>query len=101
MIVRISIGHFAPEKTEEVARKLSSWEAKLRPAIQKLKGNIAYYVAIDREKCYMTNTSLWETIDDSKQMYSLAEMLEQRTEFEALGVGFIPITNHEILWKIA
>lgn len=100
MIVRISIGHFSPEKTEEIAQKLSAWEAKLRPAIQKQKGNIAYYVAIDREKYFMTNTSLWETLDDAKQMYSLPEMLAQRTEFEALGVEFIPITNHEVLWKI-
>ena len=100
MIVRVSIGHFAPEKAEEVAQKLSVWEAKLRPAIQALSGNIAYYVAIDKEKNYMTNVSLWQTLDHAKQMGSLAEMLAQRTEFEALGVKFIPITNHEVLWKI-
>jgi hypothetical protein len=100
MIVRISIGHFPLERAEEVAQKLTIWEAKLRPAIQKLTGNIAYYVAIDKEKGYMTNTSLWQSLDDAKQMYSLAEMLEQRNEFETLGVEFIPITNHEVLWSI-
>jgi hypothetical protein len=31
-------------------------------------------------------------------MRTLPEMLALRTDFDALGVEFIPITNHDLLW---
>jgi len=34
------------------------------------------------------------------QMRELPEMLALRGTFEALGVEFDPITNHEVLWSI-
>jgi hypothetical protein len=33
-------------------------------------------------------------------MSTLKEMLDLRITFEALGLKFIEITNHEILWKL-
>jgi quinol monooxygenase YgiN len=72
----------------------------LIPAIQKLKGNLGYYVAIDKEKLVMTNTSFWESREDAQQMATLKEMLAMRETFEALGLKFIEISNHEVLWEI-
>jgi hypothetical protein len=100
MIVRISIGHFPPEQAEQVASLLNEGEKTLRPAISQLNGNIAYYVGIDKEKGYMTNTSLWQTMDNAMQMASLKEMLAQRDIFIAQGIEFMPITNHEVLWQL-
>jgi hypothetical protein len=100
MVVRISIGQFPPEQAENIEQLLNNGEKILRPAISKLAGNTAYYVGIDKEKGFMTNTSLWETLDDAMQMARLPEMLAQRDVFLAAGVAFMPITNHEVLWQL-
>ena len=100
LIVRISIGHFQPDQLEVVAQKLTASETKLRPAIEKLEGYIAYYVAIDNDKHYMTNVSIWKTLKNARQMDTLKEMLDLRKEFEPLRIEFMPITNHEVLWHV-
>jgi hypothetical protein len=49
----------------------------------------------------MVNISVWATLDDAKQMESLAPMLALATEFMSLGVQFErPITNYESLWEV-
>jgi hypothetical protein len=99
VIMRISIGYFRPDQVDEVTQKLMSSESTLRPAIEKLRGNVAYYVAIDKEKGYMSNVSIWKSLKDAGQMNGLKEMLDLRNEFETLGISFLPITNHELLWS--
>jgi hypothetical protein len=100
-ITRISIGYFQPEQTERVENMLNNeFKQSLIPAIKKLKGNLGYYVAIDNEKHAMTNVSFWQTKEDALQMATLKEMLQMRETFERLGLKFIEITNHEVLWKL-
>jgi quinol monooxygenase YgiN len=100
-VVRISLGYFAPEQSDKVESMLSNeFKASLIPAIKKLKGNISYYVGIDKEKYALTNVSVWESKEDAMQMATLKEMLDFRTKFEALGIKFIEITNHEVLWEL-
>ena len=100
MVVRISVGHFDPSRAEAVAQMLNESGQSLIPAIKRLSGLLDYYVGLDCDKGYMTNTSLWATLLDAQQMATLPEMLALRSRFEALGIEFIPITNHEVLWKI-
>lgn len=64
--------------------------------IEELKGYLGYFVGIDKEKHTMTNVGFWATIESAKQMSTLKEMLAMRTTFEALGLKFIDITNHNI-----
>ena len=100
-IVRISIGYFQPKEADEVELMLKNeFRSILIPAIKKLKGNLGYYVGIDKEKNAMTNVSFWRTKDDALQMATLKEMLDMRTTFESLGLRFIEITNHQVLWKL-
>ncbi len=100
-IVRMSIGYFEPKQADEVESMLNKeFKSILIPAIKKLKGNVGYYVAIDKEKNAMTNVSFWRTKDDALQMATLKEMLDMRTTFESLGLRFIEITNHQVLWKL-
>jgi hypothetical protein len=100
-IVRISLGYFQPEQAAEVESMLNhEFKNLLVPAIKKLKGNLGYYVAIDKEKNAITNVSFWRTKDDALQMATLKEMLDMRTTFESLGLKFIEITNHQVLWKL-
>ncbi len=98
MVVRISKGRFEPPQAGEVERLLRESEASLRPALRALRGLLAYHVGIDVAAGAMTNTSLWETRADAMQMASLEAMRVLRTRFEALGVRFDEITNHEVLW---
>src|SRR5688572_11786859 len=100
-IVRISIGYYQPKQADEVETMLNKeFKSTLIPAIKKLKGNLGYYVAIDKEKNAMTNVSFWRTKDDALQMATLKEMLDMRSTFESLGLRFIEITNHQVLWKL-
>jgi len=100
-VVRISIGYFPPEQAGKVQSMLNNeFKTSLVPAIKRLKGNLGFYVAIDTEKHAMTNISIWETKADALQMATLKEMLDAKTIFESLGVKFIDITNHQVLWKL-
>jgi quinol monooxygenase YgiN len=100
-IVRISIGYFQPKQADQVESMLNNeFKNMLVPAIKKLKGNLGYYVAIDKEKNAMTNVSFWRTKEDALQMATLKEMLAMKTTFESLGLRFIEITNHQVLWKL-
>src|ERR1700744_3332635 len=99
--IRISAAYFPPEQTEKVGSMLNNeFKNAIIPAIKSLKGNINFYLGIDKEKCAITNVSLWQTLQDAKQMDTLKEMLESRGPFEALGVKFEKITNHEVLWEL-
>jgi hypothetical protein len=100
VIVRISKGQFDPARASEVEARLRESEASLRPAILRLPGMLHYYVGLDRAAGFMTNTSLWDSLEHAQQMSSLPEMLALRAVFEGAGVRFEPITNHELLWKL-
>ncbi len=100
-VVRISLGRFDADKYDMIRQLLDQSQKTLIPAIRALKGNRAYYVGIDRENSAMTNVSVWETLDDAKQMASLQAMLDLAKTFVDAGVRFErPITNHETLWTI-
>jgi hypothetical protein len=100
-VVRISLGRFDADKYAIIRQLLDQSQKTLIPAIRALKGNRAYYVGIDRENNAMTNVSVWETLDDAKQMASLQAMLDLAKTFVDAGVRFErPITNHETLWTM-
>ena len=100
-VVRLSLGRFDPSSYDEVRRLLAESQTKLVPAIRALRGNIAYYVGLDRENSAMTNVSVWQTIEDAKQMASLQAMTALAQTFSDVGVRFErPITNHETLWTL-
>ncbi len=100
MVVRISQGRFDRERAGEVEARLRESRDSLEPALRRLQGLLAYYVGVDAATGTMTNTSLWASRDDAQQMSRLPEMLRLRGEFEALGIEFDPITNHEVLWQL-
>jgi quinol monooxygenase YgiN len=100
-VVRISLGRFDPDKYETIRRMLDESQQSLIPAIRALKGNLAYYVGIDRENSAMTNVSLWATRADAQQMASLQAMLDLAKTCIEAGVRFErPITNHETICTV-
>jgi hypothetical protein len=99
--VRISNGHFDFSKLAEVERAFAASQSALRESLEKLPGLIHFYAGIDREKGYVTNVSVWDSLEAAKQLNTFQPMLDQRPVMEAAGVTFEPITNHEMLWTIA
>jgi quinol monooxygenase YgiN len=100
-VIRVSIGKFDAERLAEVEARLLASKEKLEPGIRAMKGNIAYYVGVDRANFAMHNISVWESIEDANQMASFAPMQALAGEFIALGVRFErPILNCNTLWQI-
>jgi hypothetical protein len=99
-VVRISRASFAPEKYDDIKDRLDRAQNSLVPAIQRLHGCIHYFAAIDRESSSMVNVSVWQSVEDAKQMQTLAPMLALAEEFTREGVRFErPILNYETLWE--
>jgi len=102
-VVRISGGPFAPEKLADAERFLADSEAALRQPLEELDGLLHFYAGIDGQLGYVTNMSVWDTLEDAHQLDTLPEMLAQRPIGRAAGISLSAstITNHEILWTIA
>ena len=71
-VVRISLGRFDPSKYEEIRRLLAESQTILVPVIRTLRGNLAYYVGLDRENSAMSNVSIWETAEEADRAVELA-----------------------------
>lgn len=100
-IIRISIGHYPEEKEALVEHKLEGvFKEKIKPAVQRMDGNLHYYVTIDRDKNAISNISIWKSEEHAMQMSEMQEMKEMAKEFIDLGVQFSEITNHEIIWQL-
>jgi hypothetical protein len=99
-VIRISKARFDPEHAAEAERLLRESETPLRHPLSQLAGLVHYYVGIDRERGFLTNVSVWDSLEHAHQMDTLQAMLAQRPILEAAGVVFEVITNHETLWTI-
>jgi hypothetical protein len=99
-VVRISKGKFDLADTAAAERVLVESERALRDTLARLPGLLQYYVGIDRAAGYLTNVSVWESIEAAHQMDTLQAMLAQRPLLEQAGVTFERITNHTTLWTI-
>ncbi len=100
-VIRISIGKFDAGNAAVVEKNLQESKARLESGIRAMRGNIAYYVGIDRANNAMHNVSIWENVADANQMATFAPMLALAAEFAALGVHFEqPILNCDTLWQL-
>jgi hypothetical protein len=100
-VIRISRGSFDPAKSAYFEMLLKESQKSLVPAIKKLKGLQHYYAGVDGASGTMVNVSVWDSLDDARQMESLREMAAAGKEFVAAGVKFErPITNYPTVWLI-
>jgi len=100
LVVRISKGKFDVAQLASAERQLAESEKALREPLSRLRGLLHYYVGIDRAAGYLTNVSVWDSLESAHQMDTLVAMLAQRPLLEGVGVTFEAITNHETLWTI-
>jgi hypothetical protein len=99
-VVRISIGHFSPEKYNDVKRLIEESATPLVPAIKSLRGLLYYHASVDPVTNTVVNVSIWEDVEAARQLDSLQPMLAQRPILEQAGVTFDKIANYQPLWKI-
>jgi hypothetical protein len=100
-VVRISRGHFAPEKYDEVKRLLAESAIPLGPAILALEGLLYFHAGLDANTNTIVNVSIWETEQAARQMDTLAPMLAQRKIMETAGMQFDKNANYETIWTLA
>jgi hypothetical protein len=100
-VVRLSKGHFDPDHYAIVRQRLDESKQTLIPAIRALRGCLHFWAGVDPVSNTLVNVSIWASIDDARQMETLAPMRTLAGEFAALGVTFErPIANYESLWEI-
>lgn len=99
-VVRVSKGRFAPDRYEQVKKLIEDSATTLIPALHQLRGLLYYHAGVDPQTNTVVNVSVWETLEDAKQMDTLQAMLEQRPILESAGVQFDKIANYDPAWKI-
>ena len=58
-VVRVSLGTFDADKAAIIEAKLIESKGALESGIGAMRGNLGYYVGIDRKNNAMSNVSLW------------------------------------------
>jgi hypothetical protein len=95
------LGTFDSDKAAIVEAKLIESKAVLEAGVRAMRGNLGYYVGIDRANNAMSNVSLWDTVEAAEQMATFQPMLDLARTFVALGVKFQrPILNLTTLWEL-
>ena len=100
-VVRVSLGTFDADKAATVEAKLIESKSALETGIRAMRGNLGYYVGIDRRNNAISNVSLWDSIEAAEQMATLQAMIDLAGTFVALGVRFQrPILNFTTVWEL-
>jgi hypothetical protein len=73
-VIRISLGTFDADKAAIIEAKLIESKGALEAGVRAMRGNLGYYVGIDRKNNAMSNVSLWETVDAAEQMATFQAM---------------------------
>ena len=100
-IVRVSILRCAPNQFTKFQRMMAEAETVLAPGIRAMSGCRAYFAGADQATSSLTNVSLWNTIEDARQMDRFQPMLELGKRFATEGATFErPIMNYATLWQL-
>jgi hypothetical protein len=72
-------------------------KAALEAGIRAMRGNLGYYVGIDRKNNAISNVSLWESIEAAEQMATSQPMLDLASTFVVVGVRFQRPSEYDYL----
>jgi hypothetical protein len=101
-IVRVSILRCEPSRFLEFERMMSESASMLLPGIRAMHGCRAYFAGSDQVTSSLSNVSVWDTLEDAKQMERFQPMLDLGKRFLDAGATFErPIMNYGTLWQSA
>jgi hypothetical protein len=99
-VVRISISRCDAAQFDKLRQLMLESEATLRPGIERMPGNLAFYAGADPTCLTFTNISLWDTLEHAQQLDQFQPMLDAGKRFVAEGARFDrPIINSATLWR--
>jgi hypothetical protein len=100
-VIRVSILRCQPEKFPELRQMMIEADALLRPGIEAMAGLIDFYAGADEAASSLTNVSIWETLENAKQLDTYQPMLDAGKAFVERGATFErPIMNYATLWQL-
>jgi hypothetical protein len=100
-VIRVSILRCQPEKYLELRQMMIEADAVLRPGIEAMAGLIAFYAGADEATSSLANVSIWETLENAKQLDTYQPMLDAGKAFVERGATFErPIMNYATLWQV-
>jgi hypothetical protein len=100
-VVRVSILRCKPEQFPEFERMMTEAGAVLLPGIRAMRGCRGYFAGSDPATSSFSNVSVWNTLDDAKQMEKFQAMLDLGKRFLDAGATFErPIMNYGTLWQL-
>jgi hypothetical protein len=100
-VVRVSIFRCARDAFPRLRDELRASEAVLAEGIRAMRGGIDFFAGADEATSSFTNVSVWETLEDARQLDGFGPMLELGRRFTAMGATFErPIMNYATLWRL-
>jgi hypothetical protein len=100
-VVRVSILRCKAERFQEFERMMSESAPILLPGILSMHGCRGYFAGSDLATSSLSNVSVWETLEDAKQMERFQPMLDLGQRFLDAGATFErPIMNYGTLWQL-
>lgn len=100
IVIRVSILRCKLDQFPRFRQMMSDAEAVLAPGIQKMSGVRAYFAGSDEATSSLSNVSVWDTLENAKQMDRFQPMLDLGKTFADAGATFErPIMNYATLWN--
>jgi hypothetical protein len=100
-VIRVSILRCQPEKFLELRQMMIEADAVLRPGIEAMTGLIDFYAGADEATSSLSNVSIWQTLENAKQLDTYQPMLDSGKAFVERGATFErPIMNYATLWQL-
>jgi hypothetical protein len=99
--VRVSVMRCDPEKFAEFRKMMTESLTVLGPGIRQLRGLVHFYSGEDESRNALGQVSVWQTLEDAKQLDTFQPMLDLGKMFVAKGARFErPIMNYVSQWEI-
>jgi hypothetical protein len=100
-VVRVSILRCKPDQFQKFEHMMAESARILLPGIRAMHGCRGYFAGSDQATSSLSNVSVWETLEDAKQMETFQPMLDLGKRFLDAGATFErPIMNYGTLWQL-
>jgi hypothetical protein len=99
--IRVSVLRCQPQDFANLKKMMAESMQVLAPGIRQMRGLIHFYAGEDEAANSLVNVSLWQTLEDAKQLDTFQPMLDLGKVFVRAGATFErPIMNYASQWEI-